>query len=110
VILNGAANYLTRSGYNQVEFIPRSVVKRQRTPDLCARDGSALVLCEVKTINISEIEATRRHTGGVGTTETQLSARFFTKLASDLAEAKAQIGCLRREPWRQEDSLRDREL
>jgi hypothetical protein len=58
---------------------------------LRARDGSALVLCEVRTINISEIEATRRHTGGVGTTETQLSAGFFTKLASDLAEAKAQM-------------------
>jgi hypothetical protein len=74
-----------------VEFIPPSNVNGQRTPDLCAFSGYAKALCEVKTINISEIEASRRYTGGVGSIEDQLDIGFFNKIASDLAAADAQM-------------------
>jgi hypothetical protein len=53
--------------------------------------GPTKVLCEVKTINISEIEATRRTRGGVGSTEAQASDGFFKKLTADLRNAKKQM-------------------
>jgi hypothetical protein len=49
------------------------------------------VLCEVKTIGISDIEATRRHSGGVGESTDRLEEGFFNKLTSDLLRAKSQI-------------------
>ncbi len=92
-ILNQAKgyNYLKGLGYADVRFIPRAKVRGQRTPDLAAYSGPIKALCEVKTINVSEDEANRRHTGGLGSTEAQLSSEFFKKLARDLGEAKAQM-------------------
>lgn len=93
-ILNQAKgyNYLkTELGYADVRFIPRAKMRGQRTPDLAAYAGSIKALCEVKTINVSEDEAQRRYTGGVGSTEAELSDAFFKKLAHDLVEAKAQM-------------------
>jgi hypothetical protein len=58
---------------------------------LAASAGSIKALCEVKTINVSDDEANRRYTGGVGSTEVELSDAFFKKLAYDLIEAKAQM-------------------
>jgi hypothetical protein len=69
----------------------RSIVKGQKTPDLCGYAGPVKALCEVKTINISEIEADRRSSGGVGSSENQLPDGFFNKLALDLALAKTQM-------------------
>jgi hypothetical protein len=86
-----AYNYLKAAGYLDVKFISVSRIKGQRTPDLEACGGSTTALCEVKTISVSEDEADRRATGGVGTTTDQLNAGFFAKLASDLADAKAQM-------------------
>jgi hypothetical protein len=86
-----AYNYLKRAAYERVEFIPPAKVKGQQTPDLQAWSGSAEALCEVKTINISEIEALRRDTGGVGTSTDRLGTGFFTKLDSDLRKAKSQM-------------------
>jgi hypothetical protein len=82
-----AFNHLKEAGYQDVRFVPPSAVKGQQTPDLSA-DGA---LCEVKTINISEIEADRRDSGGVGTGTDQLDDGFFRKLSSDLRKAKAQM-------------------
>jgi hypothetical protein len=93
-----AYNYLKRAGYTAVEFIPPSTVKGQRTPDLRAHGGSAKALCEVKTINVSEIESDRRHDGGVGTTDAQLNSGFFTKLAHDLVEARTQMNAYDTDP------------
>jgi hypothetical protein len=92
-VLNQAKgyNYLKSLGYADVRFIPRARVRGQRTPDLEAHTGSNKGLCEVKTINISEVEASRRHSGGVGSIEDQLSDGFFNKLAHDLFEAKTQM-------------------
>jgi len=82
-----AFNYLKDTGYLNVRFIPTAPVPRQQTPDLEA-DG---VLCEVKTINVSDVEANRRHSGGVGIVTDQLDEGFFRKLSSDLKKAKAQM-------------------
>lgn len=49
------------------------------------------MLCEVKTINASDAEANRRHSGGVGSVTDQLDEGFFRKLSSDLKKAKAQM-------------------
>jgi hypothetical protein len=82
-----AFKYLRDAGYLNIRFVPPSAVKGQQTPDLQA-DGA---LCEVKTINISEIEVDRRYSGGVGSSTDQLDAGFFGKLSSDLRKAKAQM-------------------
>jgi hypothetical protein len=50
-----------------------------------------MVLCEVKTINVSKIEADRRNEGGVGTTQAYFDERFFNKLLSDLQMASSQM-------------------
>lgn len=55
-----AFNHLKEAGYQNIRFVPPSAVRGQQTPDLQA-DGA---LCEVKTINISEVEADRRDGGG----------------------------------------------
>jgi hypothetical protein len=92
-ILNQAKafNYLTRLGCTNVKFIPVSIVEGRQTPDLGADLETRKVLCEVKTINVSEIEACRRHNHGVGTSTDQLDDGFFRKLASDLAHATKQM-------------------
>jgi hypothetical protein len=82
-------NYLKRAGYMTVKFIPPGAGRM--TPDLEAVSVSGKVLCEVKTINISDVEAHRRRSGGVGTVTDQLEAGFFTKLAADLAQAEGQM-------------------
>ncbi len=82
-----AFNYLKSAAYRNVRFIPPSAVKGQQRPDLEA-DG---VLCEVKTINASDVEADRRDSGGVGNVTGRLDEGFFRKLSSDLKKAKAQM-------------------
>jgi hypothetical protein len=82
-----AFNYLKAARYRNVRFVRPSTVKGRKTPDLEA-DG---VLCEVKTVNVSEIEADRRATGGAGTVTDHLEKGFFNKLSSDLRKAKAQM-------------------
>ncbi len=58
-----AYNYLARLGCACIAFIPESPVSGQRTPDLKATLSDMEILCEVKTINTSEIEAHRRVDG-----------------------------------------------
>jgi hypothetical protein len=89
-ILNEAKGYryLASIGCTDVAFIPRSKAK---TPDLKAVRGNIKVLCDVKTINISDDEAVRRFVGGVGTTLAQLPEGFFRKLLSHLETASAQM-------------------
>jgi hypothetical protein len=48
-------------------------------------------LCEVKTINPSEIEASRRLTGGVGISTDHLNEQFFGKLRSTVDHATKQM-------------------
>jgi hypothetical protein len=86
-----AYSYLKRFGYTNIQFIQPSSVVGRETPDLQAELNLVVALCEVKTINISDVEADRRHTGGVGTVTNQLPAGFFGKLGRDLAKANSQM-------------------
>ena len=91
--LNEAKGYghLVSIGCTNVAFIPPSPVGGQKTPDLKGDLAGTKILCEVKTINISAIEATRRTAGAAGMIGLELSHGFFKKLKSDLEAASAQM-------------------
>jgi hypothetical protein len=93
-------NYLKKAGYADVSFVPVSPVPGQRTPDLRATAGAEIVLCEVKTINISDDEMRRQSSGGVATITDTLDPRFFRKLAWDLAKANDQMFAFDSKPTR----------
>jgi len=84
-----AYNYLVRIGCKDVTFIPRS--PRRRTPDLMARLESGKILCEVKTINISEDEANARASYSARTIALNLDDKFFNKLRADCEQASQQM-------------------
>lgn len=92
-ILNQARahNYLLDEGCLDICFILRSKTDGKETPDLEGVMNEMKVVCEVKTINISDVEAIRRQTGGVGTIAISLDQGFFRKLESDLLKAKSQM-------------------
>lgn len=92
-ILNQARahNYLVDQGCSGVSFIRRSKRQKQQTPDIKAQLDGQTVLCEVKTINISEDEVNKRRTGSAGSTTNLLNEAFFKKLESALREAKRQM-------------------
>lgn len=96
-ILNQAKayNYLVTIGCTAVEFIPESKVRGEKTPDLQAMSRSVRVLCEVKTINISDNEASVRTQQSVGSVGLELPAQFFAKLSSTLEVASAQMASYR---------------
>jgi hypothetical protein len=89
-----AYNHLKYAGFECVSFVPPSAVTGRKTPDLQAMKGAARVVCEVKTINVSDIEANRRFSRGVGHISDRLEPGFFGKLAADLAQAEAQMTAL----------------
>lgn len=90
-ILNEARayNYLRSRGCTNLRFIPRSHTK---TPDLEGSDSMGCVLCEVKTINVSDEEIDFR-TGRqrVRSGQITLPAEFFGKLRSKVEDAKRQL-------------------
>ena len=86
-----AYNYLLDEGCLRATFIPPMKKEGQETPDLEGELKERRVLCEVKTISISDDEANRRQTGGVGSTVDSLETGFFNKLTSDLLKARSQI-------------------
>jgi len=92
-ILNQARahNYLIDRGCVNVRFIPRSKTEGEETPDIEGTIDRTKVLCEVKTLSISDVEADRRKTGGVGSTVRSLEQGFFRKLTSDLCKAERQM-------------------
>jgi hypothetical protein len=84
-----AYGYLKSQGWQDLHFIPES---DRRTPDIEGTRQGALVMCEVKTINLSDVEVEARHNQstvrGVGS---GLSERFFRKLDLDIDVALAQL-------------------
>ncbi len=86
-----AYRYLARIGCTDIRFIPESRNERERTPDLQAFTQGQNVLCEVKTINVSDDEANRFHNQSVGDSSDQLPEGFFRKLDAVLMEAIAQM-------------------
>ncbi len=92
-ILNQARahNYLSEEGCIGIHIIPKSKIDGKETPDIEGMLNGMQILCEVKTVNISDVEANRRKNGGVGTTVSSLDEGFFKKLTSDIFKAKSQI-------------------
>jgi hypothetical protein len=89
-ILNQARayNYLIELGCADVAFVP---VSTRKTPDLAAWLGPTRVLCEVKTIHISDDEVERRTAGGVWKSVAHVEPGFLEKLRSDIDKASAQM-------------------
>lgn len=86
-----AYNYLLDEGCSSIKFIPRASGNGIKTPDLSGILNGKQVLCEVKTINISEVESNRRNNGGILSSTDSLTSGFFTKLKFDLDQAKKQM-------------------
>ncbi len=86
-----AYNYLRGIGCQNVGFILRSRKRGVETPDLEATHKSGKVLCEVKTINVSDSEVSERHTSIVRDVKMVLEDGFFGKLGSDLSKADKQL-------------------
>lgn len=85
--------YLRSLGCSDIRFVGRT---DRPTPDIEAIHEGSRVLCEVKTINISEDEAGRRRrvysaTPMASKTPTELGAQYLSKLSRTLANAVRQL-------------------
>ena len=84
-----AYNLLRYSGATKLRFIPRT---DRKTPDLECQISSARVLCEVKTVNISDDEATyRANPTGVRSISVTVAPALLNKLHSTIERAKDQL-------------------
>jgi len=88
-----AYDYLKSLGCSDVHLIPESIKNGEQTPDLEGVLCSGKVLCEVKTINISDEEAKVRASDKpiVRNTQDKLENPFFDKLRSCLTKAEKQL-------------------
>ena len=85
--------YLHKTGCTDIHFVAR---RDGPTPDIEATKDGRRVLCEVKTINISDDEAGRRRLFYTGTpvasrTPTELGLPYLSKLSKTLANAVRQL-------------------
>jgi hypothetical protein len=86
--------YLRSKGCPEPEFIPRAKQGGIETPDLKGTRGDQIaILCEVKTINISDDEVTARSDIRSRSTEAELPPPFFIKLGKTLEKAFSQLTC-----------------
>jgi hypothetical protein len=88
--------YLRSIGTTNIRFIPRAQTPNIRTPDLEGRLNGDAVLCEVKTINISAMEAKRRSpihhsVGAIVNISIKVDDGLMRKLMCDLADAVMQL-------------------
>jgi hypothetical protein len=84
--------YLKGIGCSRVRFITCEPGKKSESPDLEADLDGARILCEVKTINISDEEADARVSfNKVITPTVDLEEGFFKKLAEVIQKAKRQM-------------------
>ncbi len=83
--------YLKCIGCSDVYFIPESKKNGKTTPDLHGRLGSVKVLCEVKTINKSDVVIKARNEGELTWVHDRLDEEFFIKLFKVLRKAKEQL-------------------
>jgi hypothetical protein len=98
-ILNQARgyNFLKERGCSNIRFIRRPKITSIETPDLEGTLGDIKIICEVKTINISDDEAlTRREMSHFfrprcDQAPCKLEQGFFKKLEQDIKKAKSQI-------------------
>jgi hypothetical protein len=83
-----AYDYLKRLGCQEIAFISR---RAQRTPDLEAWLGESRLLCEVKTLNISDEEVRGRMTVVARSIAICLGGGFFRKLLAAIEQARQQL-------------------
>jgi hypothetical protein len=81
-------NYLKSLGCFDIQFIPET--KSSETPELKGKLPQGFVLCEVKTLNISEEESDRRSGLGAGEVLSFLPDGFLNKLRSAIDKAHNQ--------------------
>lgn len=86
-----AYNYLKSVGASNVCFIPRAKQPSTKTPDLEGVLESSRVLCEVKSINISQKEARARNEFTAREIKSHVDDGFLRKLRSDITEAEEQL-------------------
>jgi hypothetical protein len=92
-----AYHFLKETGCSDIRFIPRSEKNGIETPDLEGRLGDIKVICEVKTINISDEEALIRREMSISgrprcdQPQLKLEQGFYKKLKDDFTKAKQQI-------------------
>lgn len=83
--------YLSTLGCSDIKFIPRDIINKKKTPDLSASLNDRKVICEVKTVNISDNEIGRRLSKGVTSINNFLSEDFMRKLKKIISTAIEQI-------------------
>ena len=86
-----AYNYLVDRGCSDVRFVKRAKKQNRETPDLEAQLDGARIVCEVKTLNASQVEIERRQSGGVGSGTNVLSVPFLEKLDRTVEKAESQM-------------------
>jgi hypothetical protein len=86
-----AYNHLKEIGCSSIRFIPRSKPNGVRTPDLEGSRGFERVICEVKTISISDAEVDSRRHLIAQDEECLVDERFFRKLNSVIGNARSQL-------------------
>lgn len=91
--LNEAKGYcfLNEMGCANISFIPRETKSNIETPDLVGWRNTSQVLCEVKTINISDdLVSARINKSGMYAQNT-LTAGLTNKLESTIAKSASQL-------------------
>jgi len=86
-----AYNYLKTIGCSNVCLFPRATQGSTRTPDLEGFLDASRVLCEVKTINISQKEVRARKEGTAKNITNKLDDGLLRKLHSDITGARDQL-------------------
>lgn len=91
--LNEARGYicLMDMGCSGIQFIPESNKSGENRPDLEGKLDGAIVLCEVKTLHISDKEVKRRRGREAGETQSLLCDGFFNKLRDCIKTARGQM-------------------
>ena len=99
-ILNQARahNYLKRHGCLEIAFVPRSRKSGIETPDIKASLVEQEVLCEVKTLGISDDEVKARKEMLSRNIQWKLPPQFLTKLSKTIEKAQSQLHSYRTSP------------
>jgi len=93
--LNEAKGYcfLKSIGCSSIRFIPRAEQRNIETPDLEGCLNTSQVLCEVKTINISDDLISWRKDGACRDAHNKLTKGSKNKLETTIKKAACQLNC-----------------
>ena len=83
--------FLKLMGCTDIRFIPRETKSNIETPDLVGWNKTSQVLCEVKTINISDCLVSARINISVMSAQNKLTAGLTNKLKSTITKAASQL-------------------